>query len=226
DVLALIVKYKNKKLENAIVVLVIDGLQNTISDINDRHNKNSSFYKTLTNIEDLSLKKPSCLSLLKPITVTHDSIIKDIFDINNSIIRLLVSNCAKQIVQAVLTHKLLNPYKPIEAKSTLTPDKVTYTGMFHFEKVGNSNYGFFTMPYIWLWIMNWDAYFGPFAGRAFIFAVKSSPNINAAGHVQLELVSQVSKIQAEQIITKRPFHNIQDAMNKTGFDFLDSTNAL
>lgn len=63
---------------------------------------------------------------------------------------------------------------------------------------------------------NWVAYFGPFAGRAFIFAAEGPPNINTAGRAQLELVSQVGKIRAEQIITKRPFHDIQDAMNKTG----------
>ncbi|CAG8628264.1 11632_t:CDS:2 [Paraglomus brasilianum] len=492
DVLALIAKYEDKKLEDATVILVIDGLHNTMSDRNDGLNKNSSFYKTLTNIGDLSLWKTfviSCctattagpienfiaessrkhvflpVSSLKPPTVTHGGIAKDVFDISNPIIRLLVSDCgghgralevlqdlllqddinnfnisdlmgslrntlenlykkafsytsdeAKQIVQAVLTCKLLDLYQPIEIKSTLTPDKVTCTGMFRFEKVGNSNYGFLTMPYVWLWIMvgqftdrddpqlqhwqfndykehlskndkslaigyyswqnfehfnasfrclksrmlnegeitsiseiyhganlngnirfknhhlqldtasqqvdtrstrsnsgqwyvecehdtvdvrecthyiingvsapygdaflgldtpgganeihqykflninstftqknynderkklaskddyfilittkdnlnfelphnsgivykqNWDTYFGPFAGRAFIFAVEGPPNINTVGRAQLELVSQVGKIRAEQIITKRPFHNIQDAMNKT-----------
>ncbi|RIB03079.1 hypothetical protein C2G38_2289216 [Gigaspora rosea] len=492
DVLALIAKYEDKKLEDATVILVVDGLHNIMSDINDGLNKNSSFYRTLTNIGDLSLSKTfviSCCTVttagpienfiaessrkrvflpvpsLKPPTVTHGGIIKDVFDISDPIIRLLVSDCgghgralevlqdslshdnihnfnisdlmgslrntlenlykkafsytsdeAKQIVRAVLTHKLLDLYQPI-IKPTLTPDKVTRTGMFRFEKVGNSNYGFLTMPYIWLWIMvgqladrddpqlqhwrfddyeehlskndkslatgycswqnfeffnasfrclksrmlnegevisiseiyygaklngdlrfknhhlrldtasqqvdtrstrsnsgqwyvkcehdtidvrkcthciingvfaphgdvflgldtpggvneihqykllninstftqknyndereksaskddyfifittkdnlnieppqnsgivykqNRDAYFGPFAGRAFIFAVEGPPNINTAGRAQLELVSQVGKIRAEQIITKRPFNNIQDAMIKTG----------
>ncbi|RHZ69343.1 hypothetical protein Glove_284g6 [Diversispora epigaea] len=494
DVLALIAKYENKKLEDATVILVVDGLHNIMSDRNDGLNKNSSFYETLINIGDLSLWKTfviSCctattvepienfiaestrkrvflpVSSLKPPTVTHDGISKDVFDISNPIIRLLVSDCgghgralevlqdsllqngitnfnisdlmgsirntlenlyekafsytsdeAKQIVRAVLTHKRLHLYQPIEIKSTLTPDKITRTGMFRFEKVGNSkNYGFLTMPYIWLWIMveqftyrddpqlqhwrfddyeehlskndkslaigycswqnfehfnasfrclksrmlnegeitsiseiyhganlngdicfknhhlqldtasqqvdtrstinnseqwyikcehdtidvrkcmhciinevsaphgdvflgldipgganeihqykllninstftqknynderkksaskddyfilittkdnlnielpynsgivykqNWNTYFGPFAGRAFIFAVESPLDINTVGCTQLELVSQVGKIRAEQIITKRPFHNIQDAMNKTG----------
>ncbi|RIB09537.1 hypothetical protein C2G38_2208661 [Gigaspora rosea] len=59
---------------------------------------------------------------------------------------------------------------------------------------------------------NWDDYFGLFAGRAFIFAVEGPPNINTAGCAQIELVIQVGKIQ---IITKRPFYNIQDMANKT-----------
>ncbi|CAG8558329.1 3630_t:CDS:1 [Racocetra fulgida] len=493
DVLALIAKYEDKKLEDATVILVVDGLHNTMSDRGDGLNKNSLFYKTLSNIGDLSLGKTfviSCctattagpienfivnslrkrvflpVSSLKPPTITYDGITKDVFDVSNPIIKLLVSDCgghgralevlqdslsrdninnlnisdlmgslrntlenlykkafsytsdeAKQIVRAVLTHKLLDLYQPIEIKSTLTPDKIIRTGMFRFEKVGNSNYGFLTMPYVWFWVMveqfadrddlqlqhwklddyeehlskndkslatgycswqnfehfnasfrclksrmlnegeitsiseiyrgtklngdirfknhhlqldtaslqvdtrsnrsnseqwyvkcehntidvrkcthciingipaphgdvflgldvpggvnevhrykllnvnsafnqknfnderkkaasendyfilittkdnlnielprnsgivykqNWDAYFGPFAGRAFIFAVEGPPDINTASRAQLELVSQVGKIRADQIITKRPFHNIQDAMNKTG----------
>ncbi|CAG8793617.1 12949_t:CDS:2, partial [Gigaspora rosea] len=57
DVLALIAKYEDKKLEDATVILVVDGLHNIMSDINDGLNKNSSFYRTLTNIGDLSLSK-------------------------------------------------------------------------------------------------------------------------------------------------------------------------
>ncbi|CAG8627785.1 4588_t:CDS:2, partial [Scutellospora calospora] len=165
DILALIAKYENKKLEDAIVILVINRLHNTMSDRNDRLNKNSLFYKTLTNIGDLSLWKTfviSCctamtagpienfiaessrkrvfllVSSLKPPTITYDSIIKD-NDINNFNISDLMrsfhntlenlykkafsytSDEAKQIVWAVLTHKLLDLYKPI--KSTLTSDK-------------------------------------------------------------------------------------------------------
>ncbi|CAG8774095.1 42730_t:CDS:2 [Gigaspora margarita] len=208
DVLALIAKYEDKKLKDATVILVVDGLHNIMSNRNDGLNKNSSVYRTLTNIGDLSLSKTFVISCctattagpienfiaessrkrvflpvpsLKPPTVTHNGIIKDVFDIilENSLSQDNINNFnisdlmgslrntlenlykqafsytsdeAKQIVRAVLTHKLLDLYQPI-IKSTLTPDKVTRTGMFRFEKIGNSNYGFLTMPYIWLWIM-------------------------------------------------------------------------
>jgi hypothetical protein len=63
------------------------------------------------------------------------------------------ANDAKEIMRAVLTHTTLSNYRPITTRTKLTPDEITRTGMFHFEKMGNSDEGYLIMPYIWLWIM-------------------------------------------------------------------------
>jgi len=60
------------------------------------------------------------------------------------------ANDAKEIMRAVLTHTTLSNYRPITTRTKLTPDEITRTGMFHFEKMGNSDEGYLIMPYIWL----------------------------------------------------------------------------
>ncbi|CAG8444371.1 8373_t:CDS:2 [Funneliformis caledonium] len=223
DVLNLVAIYENKELESATFILVIDGMQNMIESKDDGLYKESKFYKTLTTIGELSLENIFCItcctmtttgpiefflaessryrvflpvSPLKPPTIASNPV----FEIDNSIIRLLVGDCgghgrelevlqqtltnnnniknsnfmenfhnqlkyrykrafsydandAKEIVRAVLTHTTLSNYRPITNRTKLTPDEITRTGMFHFEKMGNSDEGYLVMPYMWLWVM-------------------------------------------------------------------------
>jgi len=62
---------------------------------------------------------------------------------------------------------------------------------------------------------NWDGYFGPFAGRAFIYGAKDVPNINKADFTTLQLVDGVGDASARKILAKRPFSSIEDAERKT-----------
>lgn len=62
---------------------------------------------------------------------------------------------------------------------------------------------------------NWDDYFGPFAGRAFVYGVKRFPNINKASFMVLQLVNGVGPVTAKKILEKRPFLNLDDATQKT-----------
>lgn len=62
---------------------------------------------------------------------------------------------------------------------------------------------------------NWESYFGPFAGRAFIYGLDGTPHINKADFTTLQLVDGVGPVCAEKILNKRPFSNIEDAEQKT-----------
>ena len=62
---------------------------------------------------------------------------------------------------------------------------------------------------------NWENYFGPFAGRAFVYGVKCFPNINKTSFAVLQLVNGVGPATANKILTKRPFLSIEDAEQKT-----------
>ena len=62
---------------------------------------------------------------------------------------------------------------------------------------------------------NWESYFGPFAGRAFVYT-KGRPNINKAGFTALQMVDGVGPVTARKILASRPYSNIEDAERKTG----------
>ncbi len=60
---------------------------------------------------------------------------------------------------------------------------------------------------------NWKKYFGPFAGRGFIFAPL---DINTASRTDLQQVKHIGLESVEIIMRKRPFLDIKNAMEKTG----------
>src|SRR5206468_10543098 len=63
---------------------------------------------------------------------------------------------------------------------------------------------------------NWGDYFGPYAGRAFIYGVEGIPNINTANYSILQLIDGVGAGTAAKILAKRPFLDMEDAEQKTG----------
>ncbi|KAF8956431.1 hypothetical protein BGZ46_002378, partial [Entomortierella lignicola] len=62
----------------------------------------------------------------------------------------------------------------------------------------------------------WSDYFGPFAGRAYIYLDQGLPNINSADYVTLQLVNGIGDARATQILELRPFSSIDDAARRTG----------
>jgi hypothetical protein len=60
---------------------------------------------------------------------------------------------------------------------------------------------------------NWKDYFGPFAGRMFLRPDDNTFDINSATLSLLQFV--VTPEDAEEIVKKRPFESIDDAVNKT-----------
>ena len=60
---------------------------------------------------------------------------------------------------------------------------------------------------------NWTDYFGVFASRMFINADVNPMNINTATHTFLQLL--VKAKDADEIVQKRPFANVEEAMEKT-----------
>ncbi|KAF9093994.1 hypothetical protein BGX27_001539 [Mortierella sp. AM989] len=61
---------------------------------------------------------------------------------------------------------------------------------------------------------NWNSYFGPFAGRAFVFATTGALDINEATRKDLERMKGIDKIKANLIVdvrTKRAFESLEDA---------------
>ncbi|KAF9426422.1 hypothetical protein BGZ76_002768, partial [Entomortierella beljakovae] len=64
---------------------------------------------------------------------------------------------------------------------------------------------------------NWNGYFGPFAGRALIFATVGALDINNATHKDLKGMRGIGKLIAKSIIderTKRPFESLEDACKR------------
>ncbi|GBB92302.1 hypothetical protein RclHR1_00020005 [Rhizophagus clarus] len=61
---------------------------------------------------------------------------------------------------------------------------------------------------------NWNKYFGPFAHRAFVFATPL--DINTTDRRSLQKIRSISLQNSEKILSKRPFIDITNAMDKTG----------
>ncbi|GMF23866.1 unnamed protein product [Phytophthora lilii] len=61
----------------------------------------------------------------------------------------------------------------------------------------------------------WEAYYGPFAARAFFTKSVPLPCINTSSEVQLEFVEGVGPIYRDRIAKKRPFSSLEDALVKT-----------
>ncbi|KAI1302690.1 hypothetical protein EDD11_005566 [Mortierella claussenii] len=64
---------------------------------------------------------------------------------------------------------------------------------------------------------NWALYFGPFAGRAFVFATTGALDINTAPHKDLQRMRGISERKADLIIqerTKRQFDSLEDAAQR------------
>src|SRR5688572_6594916 len=63
----------------------------------------------------------------------------------------------------------------------------------------------------------WNKYFGPFAGRAYIFASKGPLNINKASYAQLQIADKVGPKTAVKIMEereKRLFDGADDARKR------------
>ncbi|KAI9994773.1 hypothetical protein PInf_011604 [Phytophthora infestans] len=61
----------------------------------------------------------------------------------------------------------------------------------------------------------WEAYYGPFAARAFFIKSVPLPCINTSSEVQLEFVEGVDPTYRARIAKKRPFTSLEDALVKT-----------
>ncbi|CAJ0760169.1 3659_t:CDS:2, partial [Entrophospora sp. SA101] len=61
DVFELVAKHYKKKLEDCTIFLVVDGLHQLMSEQANGTDKNSDFYRTLTNIGDLAMRGVFCL---------------------------------------------------------------------------------------------------------------------------------------------------------------------
>lgn len=61
----------------------------------------------------------------------------------------------------------------------------------------------------------WEAYYGPFAARAFFIKSVPLPCINASSRVQLQFVKGVGPRYSARIAKKRPFASLKDALDKT-----------
>ncbi|KAI9994926.1 hypothetical protein PInf_011773 [Phytophthora infestans] len=61
----------------------------------------------------------------------------------------------------------------------------------------------------------WEAYYGPFAARAFFIKYVPLPCINTSSEVQLEFVEGVGPAYRARIAKKRPFTSLEDAFVKT-----------
>ncbi|KAG0342727.1 hypothetical protein BG000_002072 [Podila horticola] len=119
-VLDLVARGTGQDLREATVILVVDGLQSFMTDPKDGHNKDSAFYRALTNIGDLAFEDVFLMacctatvtsSVDKALTFTHrkrvvlpvaslkspcsnqDGSSVPVFDESDHIIKVLVGDC-------------------------------------------------------------------------------------------------------------------------------------
>ncbi|KAK3821633.1 MAG: hypothetical protein J3Q66DRAFT_154461 [Benniella sp.] len=120
EVLRLVTKHTRRSLKDATVILVVDGLQAYMDNLNDGQRKESAFYRALTNIGDLALRDAFLLACctatvtspvdqvlafthrkrvtlpvasLKPPYTDSDGSFKPVFDENDHVTKVLVSDC-------------------------------------------------------------------------------------------------------------------------------------
>ncbi|KAF9536709.1 hypothetical protein EC957_009924 [Mortierella hygrophila] len=120
QVLSLVARGLHRDLKSATVILVVDGLQSFMTDPKDGHNKDSAFYRALTRIGDLALGEvflmACCTATVtspveKALASTHrnrvilpvaslksphiemDGLSMAVFDEQDHIIKVLVSDC-------------------------------------------------------------------------------------------------------------------------------------
>ncbi|KAF9424621.1 hypothetical protein BGZ76_003497 [Entomortierella beljakovae] len=64
---------------------------------------------------------------------------------------------------------------------------------------------------------NWESYFGPFAGRAFVYATTGALDINQASRRDLMRISGIGEVEADLILTERQngnFIDVDDAVRR------------
>ncbi|CAJ0631057.1 8514_t:CDS:2 [Entrophospora sp. SA101] len=108
EVLQLIARYEKKDMKQISVILVVDGLQNFVTTLDDGLNQDSAFYQTLIEIGNLAL----IISLQPPTTLQNDIVIP-VFQQDNHIIKLLVDDCgghgrALEVLAETLKDKNIN----------------------------------------------------------------------------------------------------------------------
>ncbi|KAF0434870.1 putative crinkler family protein [Gigaspora margarita] len=64
--------------------------------------------------------------------------------------------------------------------------------------------------------LKWKEYFGPFAGRAHVYAIVGPLNINTATYTELMTIDGIGENRVITILKERPFKNLEDAKIKTG----------
>ncbi|CAG8845859.1 27105_t:CDS:1, partial [Gigaspora margarita] len=64
--------------------------------------------------------------------------------------------------------------------------------------------------------LKWKEYFGPFAGRAHVYAIVGPFNINTATYTELMTIDGIGENRVITILKERPFKNLEDAKSKTG----------
>ncbi|KAI9240171.1 MAG: hypothetical protein BYD32DRAFT_459061 [Podila humilis] len=170
-ILALVAKDACQDLREATVILVVDGLQSFMIDPKDGLNKEPAFYRALTNIGILLLP---VASLEPPCTFQNGSSVL-VFDEDDHIIKVLVSNCGghgraleslQQVIGATsedynveslmnsLHLKLKDLYS--EAVSSL-PGQLAIPGLIRYEQPnGLGTGGYLTTPYIWVWLFSYQ----------------------------------------------------------------------
>lgn len=120
EVIQLVVNHEKRKLNNITVFLIIDGLQNIMRSIDDWDIRESEFFQTITNIHDLALQDvfliPLCtatitgsvdnvlkithrkqvflpIASLNPPDIYKDGVLTPVFQSDDYILKILVSDC-------------------------------------------------------------------------------------------------------------------------------------
>ncbi|CAJ0880986.1 5315_t:CDS:2 [Entrophospora sp. SA101] len=171
DVFELVAKHYKKKLEDCTIFLVVDGLHQLMSEQANGTDKNSDFYRTLTNIGDLAMRGVFCLPC---ITATS----RAVFSEDDTLVKILISDCggnaramealkdtiemlgnlssdvAQDIARVILTHKKLRHDQYISNIVRKTPEQLVQPGLIQFHKIGELGERYLSAPYIWIWILS------------------------------------------------------------------------
>ncbi|CAG8596349.1 12477_t:CDS:2 [Funneliformis mosseae] len=93
EVLELVTKFENRKLDDVAVILVVDGMHNMMNEFENDGTNQTSPIEMFLAISSRFRKFLPIISLKPPILTIPDGIKQDIFDMNNSVIKLLVGDC-------------------------------------------------------------------------------------------------------------------------------------
>ncbi|GBC15446.2 crinkler (CRN) family protein, putative [Rhizophagus irregularis DAOM 181602=DAOM 197198] len=181
SVLSLVAKYRNRDLKDITVILIVDAMQQLMLSTDDGLNKDSDFYRTMSSIGDLGLKKIFLLPCItctiatsvekalqfshrkraylpvpsmKPPTYRQGNKGSRSSELTDRYVEALqnTGRDARAIARAVLTRTLLDVDKPVP-RTEKNPDEYIHSGLIRFERKHEAQTGYFTAPYIWLWML-------------------------------------------------------------------------
>ncbi|CAH1759070.1 8907_t:CDS:2 [Entrophospora sp. SA101] len=212
--LNLMLKHHKISHQDMSVFLIVDGLQTTLQDGEDSHNKTiETLQDVLVHYRDLDVV--NFTDLVSDVQTKATGLIQESCKTNSYALKDSMMQCENGQID-VLEHRhcIINYCN--------APAGDSFCGIREHQKAGDENdyfilftTGRYTANLTWLSgvvdMDAWDAYFGSFSGKAFRYP---PPVANRATFSELTGVNRIGEIQANMIIQKCPYNNLNDCYQK------------